>query len=199
MKTKFLVVGDKNGAPYCEFYAYCNDKLVFHTKGTVGRSGVAEDRVEGDGTTPIGTFKMGKCFGLLPVPESIKMDLGDGKETEVRMQMPYKVLDEYDYWNGDFNTAPFNDMVDSMKMPESWDAARCEHLIDYPVSYNYVSFIGYNKENPIDGKGSCIFLHCVNLTFTGTAGCVGLPEEYMLKALFLINEDTEIEIVRGKD
>ena len=94
MKTKFLVVGDKKGAPYCEFYAYCDDKLVFHTRGTVGRNGVSEDRVEGDGTTPIGTFKMGKCFGLLPVPESIKMDLGDGKETEVRMQMPYKVLDE---------------------------------------------------------------------------------------------------------
>ena len=75
MKTKFLVVGDKNGAPYCEFYAYCDDKLVFHTRGTVGRNGVSEDRVEGDGTTPIGTFKMGKCFGLLHVPESIKMDL----------------------------------------------------------------------------------------------------------------------------
>jgi len=195
MNTKFLVVAENGNIPYCHFYAFCNGKLVFDCRGTTGRNGVSADRREGDGTTPLGTFKLGKCFGLLDVPEKISIDLGDGKETEIAMQKPYKVLDEHDYWNGDFYTAPFNDMVDDRDMPATWDKERGEHLIDYKVSYNYCAFIAFNKDYPRNESGSCIFLHCVNTGFSGTAGCIGIPEEYMLKALFLINDETTIEII----
>lgn len=55
---------------------------------------------------------------------------------------------------------------------------QAEHLIDYPVCYHYSIVINYNMNPIVSGKGSAIFLHCINQSYT--AGCVAVPEETML-------------------
>ena len=42
---------------------------------------------------------------------------------------------------------------------KDWNSA--EHLVDYPVQYEYLVEIKSNPLN-VSGKGSAIFLHCSN-------------------------------------
>ena len=44
------------------------------TKAYIGRNGTTDNKVEGDGKTPIGTFKLGKIFGLAD-KEKLKAEL----------------------------------------------------------------------------------------------------------------------------
>lgn len=175
----FVVVPEKE-IPYCTFFAFDKGVPVFSCRGTVGRNGVARTRREGDGTTPAGVFSFGMCFGIQKAPEGMKL--------------PYHVLEEQDYWDGDSDSPTYNQFVDGRKMPPSWNREASEHLISYRISYNYCAFIRYNTDPVRKGLGSAIFLHCVNAHFGGTAGCVGLPEPYMIRALTMLTGDSRIVI-----
>lgn len=176
----FFVVVPFFEIPYCDVFAFKNSDIMFACKGTIGRNGVSRSRREGDGTTPAGIFTFGSCFGLKQAPKG--------------MMLPYKLIDENDYWNSDFETEPFNKMVNSEAMPVGWDSSGSEHLCEYKGVYNYCASINYNTDPGIKGLGSAIFFHCVNETFTGTAGCVAIPENYMIRALQLMERDSRIII-----
>lgn len=93
------------------------------------------------------------------------------------------------YWVDDSNSKYYNQLVDISKVQKDWNSA--EHLIDYPIQYEYLIEI---KTNPINipRKGSAIFLHCTNNK--PTAGCVAVDVKVMKKLIENINEYTKIEI-----
>ncbi|MFC6602214.1 hypothetical protein ACFQDF_12725 [Ectobacillus funiculus] len=77
--------------------------------------------------------------------------------------------------------------------------ANSEHLADYPVQYKYAVVINYNTTNPVKGAGSAFFLHVSN--GRPTAGCVAIPENYMLQTLqklksgaYIINVTSQQEV-----
>ena len=58
---------------------------------------------------------------------------------------------------------------------KDWDSA--EHLSSIVPFYNYCLALDYNSER-IPGKGSAVFLHCMEPdAVIGTGGCVKIPEE----------------------
>jgi L,D-peptidoglycan transpeptidase YkuD (ErfK/YbiS/YcfS/YnhG family) len=125
----------------------------------VGRTGLSSHHLEGDGTTPLGTFRIG------PVLYGIAADPGT--------KLAYHRIACGDWWDEDpasraYNlfvhigcgaTPPFN--ADSEAL---WKPAR---------AYVHFVVIEYNTGPIVPGRGSAIFIHAD--TGTPTNGCVSLP------------------------
>ena len=70
---------------------------------------------------------------------------------------------------------------------------KCEKLFRKDYKYDLFIPIKYNFNNPIIGKGSCIFIHLTK-DFMPTLGCIGLKKKDFLIMLKLINKKTKIKI-----
>ena len=117
---------------------------------------LANERREGDKTTPVGAFTLPLAFG-------------PGKNPGT--SMTYRQITKNSYWSGDYDT--YNTWVESSyRVPG-------EHLIDYE-EYKYAMAIGFNMNPTVYKRGSAIFLHCKSVDRWYTSGCVSVPENVML-------------------
>lgn len=146
---------------------------VIKTEAYVGKNGMTANKIEGDGKTPIGKFGIGIAFGT---HEKI------GK-------LEYKKINENMYWIDDVSSKCYNQLVE--KDTVCHDFRNGEHLIEYPIEYEYAIEIKTNPQNT-KGKGSAIFLHCSNNKPTG--GCIAIDKKYMREILERIEKDAVIII-----
>lgn len=153
-----------------------NEKLIFETDAFIGRNGMISDKIEGDGKTPKGSFKLGIAFGT-----------HDKKDVDSSIE--YVKIEENLYWVDDVNSRYYNQLVDTRRINEAWKSA--EHLIDYPIQYEFAIEIKCN-ENNIRGKGSAVFLHCSN--GKPTAGCVSIDRTKMKELLEKLKKGANIII-----
>lgn len=137
-----------------------------------GRNGLAEERKEGDGTTPIGSFPLLFAFGKAQNPGTA---------------MTWRSITPNSYWSGVRNST-YNTWV------ESPTRITGEHLTDYP-QYKYACAIGFNTSPTVIGKGSAIFLHCKSANRWSTAGCVSVEESEMVALLRQLRDGAYIIIV----
>lgn len=182
----FLAIENENKAE-CTFKAFTRSggrwTETFETSGFIGKNGVNyETRRENDYTTPGGIYAMKECFGISEAPENMSLD--------------YIKVTKAHYWDGDQNSEYYNTMVDSGKMPEGWNKGAGEHLIEYKEQYRYCINVGFNCDPAIPGVGFAIFLHCTRDGMTNTAGCIAIPEEYMVKCIEMATENTYIVILK---
>lgn len=153
---------------------YNNNKIILKSDARIGENGLTNFKQEGDKKTPKGTFKLGKAFGL-----------GEN----ICFNKEYIKLTSNYYWIDDSNSKYYNEMVNILEVKKDWKSA--EHLIDFPVQYEYAIEIKYNK-NKEKNKGSAIFLHCDS--GKDTSGCIAINKESMIKILQIIDEDALIII-----
>ena len=107
--------------------------------------------------------------------------------------LPYHQLTDTDYWVDDPGSSHYNQLVDSSSTKKDWKSA--EHMAAMVPFYNYGLALDYNSDR-VPGKGSAIFLHCMNgAADIGTSGCVKVSEEYMKKLVTSVDEETRIVIV----
>ena len=117
-------------------YVYTNQNILTYLKcgikthAYIGKKGTAKDKIEGDGKTPLGEFELGIILSM------------------------QKDIIENMYWVDDSKSKYYNQLVDISKVQKDWETA--EHLIGYPIEYEYLIEIKTNPEN-IPGKGSAIF------------------------------------------
>lgn len=107
----------------------------------MGKIGLAINKKEGDGKTPIGVFDFGIAFGTheiseLKFPSSIK----------------YYKINPYLYWIDDKNSKYYNKLINILEVVKDWHSA--EHLEDYPIEYEYAIEIKANEKN-LPGKRKC--------------------------------------------
>ena len=133
---------------------------------------MAEERVMGSKTTPVGAFPLTLAFGTGEDP-------GTG--------MVYRQITPNSYWS-EVEDESFNTWV------ESETPVPGEHLIDY-YQYKYAVNIGFNLEDIVYSRGCAIFLHCKSTNSWNTAGCVSLAEEDMLALLAYLRDGAYIIIV----
>lgn len=184
--TIFVVAGDGSQAG-CEFYAFYKEngswKAGVTAEGYLGSNGINYDtRREGDRTTPGGLYPLGMFFGIADDPGGLQKSY-------------YKVTGD-DYWDGDVNSATYNQLVKGSEQPADWSASSSEHLIDYQEQYQYVIQIEFNTDPVVKGRGSAIFLHCTRSGGTVTAGCVAIPEADLLQAMRMLRGEAYILIVK---
>lgn len=140
------------------------------TSGFIGRNGSGKTR-EGDGKTPIGTFTVGKAYGIADDPGSM---------------IPYTKVTNDMYLCGRSDSPYYNTLINAAR-----SGPGDEHLIEYTEAYQYLLDIGYNPECALY-RGSAIFLHCSRNQ--PTAGCIAIPKEEMAATLRVITSGTRISI-----
>ena len=133
---------------------------------TVGRSGLARNKREGDGATPIGCFAMRY---LLFRPDRL-----DAPQTA---GLPVRALAPQHGWCDD-PADPFYNQPVNMPYP-----GRHEVMWRDDDLYDLVVVLGYNDDPVVAGRGSAIFLHIAQPELSPTEGCVALRRADFLQVL----------------
>lgn len=177
-KQLFVVAGYERSTAWISMHekdADGNWKMITSTPGFIGKEGLGKTK-EGDGMTPVGTFRFNKAFGIADDPGCA---------------ISYTKVDDDTYWSGD-NDIEYNQMVSIKDHPEL-KVDDSEHIFDYQYEYQYCLNISYNEEGTA-GKGSAIFLHCLGDRKPRTGGCVAIPEEQMYFVMQHVDPDCVVVI-----
>ena len=154
-------------------------QLAWKEAGIVGRGGITDEKREGDGKTPEGTYRFTIPFGLKDDPGA---------------KLPYHKVRQGDFWVDDSQSAHYNRLVNTSETVKDWNSA--ENLATSYTVYNYALALNYNEEC-VPGQGSAIFLHCFTANpDNGSAGCIRLPEERAKELVMSATEQTRIIIAR---
>ena len=152
-------------------------KMLLEMPGYIGLEGMGDADCN-HAITPIGTFTVGKAYGIADDPGC---------------QIEYTKVTADDYWSGDMRDGMhFNEFVNINDVP-GLDPDECEHLIDYTYEYQYFLDMGYNTEC-IYEEGSCFFFHCMSLVKPYTGGCVAVNEATMKLIMQKIKPGCKITI-----
>jgi len=150
---------------------------IFTCPAVVGKNGPGKQS-EGDTKTPLGTWTLGEAYGINSDPGSI---------------LPYtKVTDDMYWCASGAHGKKYNTLIYRSDEPDA-DYSEDEHLIDYPIVYNYLIDLGYNKAGA-PYAGNAIFLHCWRGPDSPTGGCVAVAEDNMVKILQTIKPGTSVTI-----
>lgn len=150
----------------------------FCVDGFCGYNGMSADKQEGDRRTPVGTYQFVTNFGILSDPGSV---------------LPYKQVDESDFWVDDSESRYYNQMVSTKTVTPDWRSA--EPLAEVSPQYNYALALSYNTQERTPGRGSAIFLHGLHPWKTWTEGCIAIPQEEVKLLIQQLDENARIVIM----
>ena len=147
---------------------------------TIGRGGViaAADKREGDGASPIGTWRLKRVF--------YRADRIARPETG----LPVTPLRPNDGWCDDAAHALYNRPV---TLPFAFSH---EKLWREDHAYDVIVELSHNDDPVVPGLGSAIFLHLAHDDGRSTAGCVALSKDNMLTVVQLASSKSYLEIRR---
>ena len=154
-------------------------KLTYQGKNyrcSLGKGDVTTDKQEGDGATPLGTFKLREVFYR---PDRLK---------QPKTSLPVSPLRPEDGWSDDPNQRDYNKKI---ALPHP---GRSEDLWRKDAIYDVIVVIGYNDSPPQKAKGSAIFMHVAKQDYSPTEGCVALKQADLLEILETLTADSQIEI-----
>ncbi|WP_051978206.1 L,D-transpeptidase family protein [Edaphobacter aggregans] len=120
---------------------------------------------EGDGKSPAGVFQLGTAFGYASGP------LNGSK-------MPYLELTSTVECVDDTGSKYYNRIVDRSTVRPDWKSS--EHMRNTGEAYRWGIVVDHNgiagpqSKQPVQGGGSCIFLHIWQGAGHGTAGCTAM-------------------------
>lgn len=141
-----------------------------------GRAGVAADKREGDGASPLGTFPLLRAFYR---PDRV---------APPATALPLAALQPTDGWVDDPADPRYNTLV---VLPY---AAHHEELWRADGLYDLLVVIGYNTDPVLPGRGSAIFLHVAAPDFAPTAGCVAVARDVLATLLPRLGPGSRIAI-----
>ena len=148
----------------------------FYFKCCIGKNGVTKRKKEGDCKTPSGTFGIEKLYFR---KDKIKKPKTNIKVISINQNMG---------WCDDVNHPDkYNRQIKIHKK------IKHEKLFRKDNKYDLLIPIRYNRNNPIVGLGSCIFIH-ITKNYKPTAGCIALKKNDFLILLKLIKKNTKIKI-----
>ena len=155
------------------------DKLIvssFVFKCSIGKNGLKKNKIEGDKSTPLGTFQLGDLYWR---PDRVKKP-----ETSLKCIPITKNMKWCNDENSKFYNKEFTKNID----------IKHEKLFRKDYKYNYFILIKYNYKKVIKGKGSAIFIHLTK-NYKKTDGCIALKEKDFLILAKIINKKDKIKII----
>jgi L,D-peptidoglycan transpeptidase YkuD (ErfK/YbiS/YcfS/YnhG family) len=144
------------------------------SSGRTGYGGLVakEDRRQGTGTTPLGTYRLLSTFGT--------------HARGANWGMAHRRIRSGDFWVQDNRSDFYNRYRNQdqggfrWRLPAS-DPNSSERLTDYPKQYEFSLVTGFNYGAQVRHRGSGIFLH-VNGS-GATAGCVSAPRRFIVRLM----------------
>jgi L,D-peptidoglycan transpeptidase YkuD (ErfK/YbiS/YcfS/YnhG family) len=143
----------------------------------VGRNGFGSPKREGDGQTPVGSYRAIAMFG-------VRGDPG--------VRFTWRRMDPYDVWVDDSRSDYYNL---HKRKPASGRWTSAESLYQ-TTAYAYAAVIGYNLSRT-PGAGSAIFFH-VGIG-GATAGCVSLPSSQLVSVLRWLDPAKRPRFIMGPE
>ena len=152
--------------------------------GRTGYGGLVrgERRVQGTGTTPLGTYGLTSTFGT--------------HGPDARARLPHHRIRRGDFWVQDNRSAFYNQLRNQRDGGFRWwlpssDANSSERLTDYPRQYEWSIVTDFNAEQ-VRHRGSGIFLHVNGRG--ATAGCVSAPRR-TIRALVRLLDPARVPVI----
>ncbi len=142
--------------------------------GRIGYGGLARPRhrVQGSGTTPLGTVRLIAAFGRHTLNDS--------------WDLPYRRIQRGDYWVEDNRSPYYNRYRNKSQGGFRWwlssrSVNSSERLLDFPRQYEFSIVTGYNYAAQVRHRGAGIFLHVNGRG--ATAGCVSTPRWFLSRMM----------------
>jgi L,D-peptidoglycan transpeptidase YkuD (ErfK/YbiS/YcfS/YnhG family) len=152
-------------------------RIMNSIPAVIGKNGMSDDKMEGDGKTPIGLYELGEAFGTKHAPDGIAM--------------PYRQVTKYDYWIDDPHSVDYNRPIYYEGNPSSrWQSFE---RLTHPL-YSHAIVIRYNDNPVVKGKGSAIFIHEWKNESSPTLGCIAVSYNNLVRLLRLLNPAKKPEI-----
>ena len=155
------------------------DKLIagdFSFKCCIGKNGLNINKKEGDGSTPLGTFRIGQLYWR---PDKIK-------KPDTKLEC--KPIKKNMKWCTDKNSIFYNkEFKKNIKIKQ-------KKLYRKDYKYNALILIKYNYKKTVKGNGSAIFIHLTK-NYKPTAGCVALKENDFLVLAKIVNKNSKIMLI----
>lgn len=145
----------------------------------IGKNGFALPfhKMEGDGKSPTGIFRLGKLFSY-------------EKQFETLLENQQTTAE--DKWIDDPNSKDYNTYIKGATNAKSY-----ENLVLNNDAYKYCLVIEYNTNPIVKGKGSAIFLHLAIKKPSFTAGCVAIDEVRMKSLVNWLDPKQNPTIIMG--
>lgn len=160
----------------------CGKRVLGPWRARVGRNGLSAHHLEGDGTTPSGTYGLGPAlYGLDPNPG---------------VRLRYHRIVCGDWWDGDPSSPTYNRFRHLACGTTPPFRGGSEALWRVPVAYRAFAVIDYNVRPVVPGRGSAIFLHVD--TGRATNGCVSLPRARLVRVLRRLGPGATISIAASE-
>ena len=146
-------------------------------RAAIGRGGLAVDKREGDGATPVGCWPLRE---LLVRPDRAAFP---------SCGLPARATAETEGWCDAPDHPDYNRPV---RLP--FDASH-ERLWRDDALYDLIVPLGYNDEPPRPGLGSAIFLHVAREDYSPTEGCIALAKADLMGLLPVLGPGDEILVL----
>ena len=150
----------------------CND---FQFKCSIGKNGLKKNKLEGDNSTPVGTFLLGPVY--------YRNDRVGKPDTKLKTLRINKQMG----WCDDPNNINYNKEIKLNKK------IKAEKLYRKDKIYDIIIVINYNTRRIIMNKGSAIFIHVTN-NYKPTRGCIALSLIDLEILLKIIKRNSKIKI-----
>jgi L,D-peptidoglycan transpeptidase YkuD (ErfK/YbiS/YcfS/YnhG family) len=155
----------------------CGKRVAGPWRARVGIHGLSSRHREGDGTTPLGTYRIGPTvYGLAPDPG---------------LRLRYHRLTCGDWWDEDPGSPTYNEFRHVACGARPPFGGGSEALWEATTAYRLFAVIAYNAARA-PGGGSGIFMHVD--TGHPTNGCVSLPETRLRSLLRRLHPGATIRI-----
>ena len=145
-------------------------------KCALGRNGVKKNKLEGDGSTPEGTYALGPLYYR---SDRIKILKTYFKAIPIEKDMFWSDCPQSEFYN---------------KLIRFKDTSY-ENLYKINHTYDIVLVLNYNAKPVIKGKGSAIFMHIAKKNFSPTSGCIALKKSCILEILEKLHINDKIKII----
>jgi L,D-peptidoglycan transpeptidase YkuD (ErfK/YbiS/YcfS/YnhG family) len=142
----------------------------------LGRGGLKANKREGDGGTPLGTFR------------PLRLWWRKDRYTRPKTALPARAIAKDDGWCEDPSSRHYNRPIRLAAESNADRLMRADHLYDFIVE------IDQNTRPRVAGRGSAVFLHLARPGFAPTAGCIAMTRASMLRLLARLNRRTRIVV-----
>ena len=147
----------------------------------LGRNGLSSHRREGDGTTPTGTYRIGRTMY--------------GSEANPGVRFTYRRLRCGDWWDEDPSSPTYNTFQHVRCGTKPPFGGGSEGMWQQPRPYPFLAVVEYNTTPVVPGRGSGIFLHAQ--TGGPTIGCISLRKAELRVVLRWLRPDAAPVIAIG--
>lgn len=148
---------------------------------TLGMNGMTNQKKEGDGKSPAGTFFLGTVFG-------------NTEHAQYAKKMPFLLITDDLECVDDPASSHYNQFVTAATENRDWNSS--EKMKEIGDVYDLGFVVKHNMDPVQPGLGSAIFFHIWKDRDTGTAGCTAMAREDLIEIVSWLDKNQNPRVMQ---